>query len=344
MKQIITWDLGATKCAAAVVEYHKENNEFLCKKSGSVKIRSFAALTELSAHIENLLGIRMADADAICIGAAGQYDGECLQLDKGFSQPDKNYPYPMTFAQLAKQQNWPGFAIIHDYSPIVCTTFTSYIQQPKNVKRLNQADIPPHGRRVAVGVGTGIGLKDGVLFPQGDFWLGTNEMGHIGVVVPPLAEKYHQARHEELLKFLRSEQIIKESEPLTFEKLLAGPGMSSIYSFFDRNAKDKSPEEIGDLVRSGRAEETLATFAWYLGLLVGTVQLTFMPEGGIWLTGGVLLNHMEVFDHQDFFLGINASPSYLSLRQQFPLGVLCGSDCAFVGAGYYASKKLLSLT
>ncbi|TAK74675.1 MAG: hypothetical protein EPO11_06555 [Gammaproteobacteria bacterium] len=340
MKKIITWDLGATKCAAAVIEYD-QHQQLSCKKTGCVKIRSLSSLAELAAHIENKLEINMAEADAICIGAAGQYDGECLFLDKGFSEPDKNYPYPMDFARLAKQQNWPAFEIIHDYSPIVCATFTSYLQQTNNVKRLNQAAMNPHGRRVALGVGTGIGLKDGVLFPHGDFWLGTNEMGHIGIVVPPLAEKYYQERHDELLKFLRSEAIIKADEPLTFEKLLAGPGMSYIYSFFDRDAKKQDSEEIGHLVRNGHSEETLATFAWYLGLLVGTVQLTFMPDGGIWMTGGVVLNHLDMFDHPEFFLGITASPAYLPLREQFPLGVLCGSEHAFMGAAYYASKRLL---
>lgn len=333
-KKLIAWDLGATKCAAAVVEFNGHSNSFNCLKSGSIKIRSCESLDELSAQIENMLDVRMQDADAICIGAAGQYDGSTLQLEKG-------YPYPMEFKKLAERHNWPRFDVLHDYSPIVCSTFTNYLDKPSNVKHLNQATLHPQGRRVALGIGTGVGMKDGVLFQNGDFWLGTNEMGHIGITTPPLADRECRQRHDELLKFLRSEGIIQEHEALTFEKILANDGMARIHAFFDRNAKDKTSEEIGDMVRNGQAPETLATFAWYFGLLVGTVQLSFMPDGGIWLTGGVTLSHMEIFEQEAFFKGIEASPTYYNLRQQFPLGVLCGADHAFIGAAYYASKKLI---
>ena len=224
----------------------------------------------------------------------------------------------------------------------MCATFTSYIDEPHHIKRLNHAPLNPTGRRVALGVGTGIGLKDGVLFENGDFWLGTNEFGHIGVITPPLSQKKYLDRHLALLSYLRHEKIISDHEPLTFEKLLAGPGMVHIHSFFNPEEKNKTIEEIGELVRQGKAHETLATFAWYLGLLVGTVQLAFMPDGGIWLTGGVLLNHLELFEQDDFFLGIESSPAYLSLRKQFPLGILCGQNHAFMGGAYYASKRLLS--
>jgi glucokinase len=332
-KTIVAWDLGATKCAAAIVEYDSEHR-LNCKRYGSIKIRSCVSLEELSTRLEDMLGIKMAEADAICIGAAGQYDGDSLQLHSG-------YPYPMGFSALSEQYNWPQFAIVHDYSPIVCATFTPYIDQPENVRRLNEASINPLGRRVALGVGTGIGLKDGVLFPNGDFWLGTNEIGHIGVVTPPLANKIYLERHHELIKFLRSEGILADDEPLTFEKLLAGQGIVRIHSFFDREASKKSSEEIGAHVRNGHADETLALFSWYLGLLVGTVQLAFMPDGGIWLTGGVVLSHLDVFDHEDFYLGIESSPAYWNLRQQFPLGVLCGMEHAFMGSAYYVTKRLL---
>ena len=332
-KKIIAWDLGATKCAAAIVEYRK-NNAFQCKKRACVKIQSHTSLDELSTALENLLEIKMTDADSICIGAAGQYDGEYLQLAAG-------YPYPMGFAALAKQQQWPPFAIVHDYSPVICATFTSYIEETKNIKSLNQAKTNPLGRRVALGIGTGVGLKDGLLLTNGDFWLGTNEVGHIGITTPPLTEKIYLERHHDLLRFLRSDGLLKENETLTFEKILAGRGIVRLHSYFDRHAKYRTSEEIGNLVRRGQANETLATFAWYLGLLVGTVQLSFMPDGGLWLTGGVILNHLEIFDHPDFYNGIESSPAYLNLRQQFPLAVLCNTEHAFMGAAYYASKRLM---
>lgn len=333
-KQIITWDLGATKCAAALV-WQTGDNQFYCKKHACVKIRSYSSLNELSHSIEDLLETKMNEVDSICIGAAGQYDGENLQLAAG-------YPYPMNFAQFAREQHWPPFAVVHDYSPIICATFTSYVEESKNIRLLKQAQINPLGRRVALGIGTGVGLKDGLLMENGDFWLGTNEVGHIGITSPPLAEKSYIERHHDLLGFLRGRGWLLENETLTFEKILAGHGMAHLHAYFNHHTQSKTSEEVGALVRNGQANETLATYAWYVGLLVGTVQLSFMPDGGLWLTGGVLLNHLEIFDHPDFYKGIESSPAYLNLRQQFPLAVMCNTEHAFMGAAYYASKRLIN--
>lgn len=72
---------------------------------------------------------------------------------------------------MANAQKWPHFAVIHDYAPILCATFTSYMASNDNIKRLNSASMDLYGRRVTLGLGTGLGMKDGVLFPNGEFWL-----------------------------------------------------------------------------------------------------------------------------------------------------------------------------
>lgn len=333
-KNIITWDLGATKCAAACVLYDETHESLACISNAEVKVRSCHSLAELVDKLELALKIKMADADAICIGAAGQYDGTHLQLDSG-------YPYSMGFAELAQQQGWPRMEVIHDYSPIVCATFTAYMSEPQNLKRLNTQPINPRGRRVALGVGTGLGLKDGILFANGDFWLGTNEMGHIGIPTPPLAAQEYQERHIEFLHFLRSEGIIKPDEPCTFEKVLSGQGLVRIHAFYKPDTRYHTPEETGLLLQNGKGNETLALFAWYLGLLIGTVQLTFMPDGGIWLTGGIILKYPQLLTHPSLMHGIESSPAYLAQRQQFPLGALCNEQHAFMGGAYYAVKRIL---
>lgn len=335
-QNIIVGDIGATKCAAAIVEYDNNAQELSCKKKLFIKLKDHQSLHELFHNIESQLKIKMSDANAICIGAAGMYDGERLLLESG-------YPYDMCFAQLAKESRWAPFTIIHDYAPIICATFTSHVAKPAHIKKLNQCEINPYGRRVALGIGTGLGLKDGVLFSNGDFWLGTNEMGHIGTTHPPMTDHYYLNRHKELISYLHAAGVLKPDEPLSFEKILSGRGVVRLHQFIHRNSDQLTPEEIGKIIRDGHAQETLEIFAWYLGLFIGTVQLTFMPDGGIWITGGVALNHLEAFDSPEFFKGIEASPAYLDQRKQFPLNVLCHTDHAFMGGAYYAVKRLLHL-
>lgn len=331
VKKIIAWDLGATKCAAGLVEYNPETQALHCKKRFCIKLKETTSLHDMVLKIEAGLDFGMQDADAICIGAAGQYNGHSIQLEGV-------YPYLMPIAQTADDLNWPIFTVLHDYAPIVCATFTTYMQDPKNLKRLNTCKQNPLGRRVALGVGTGLGMKDGVLLENGDFWLGKNEVGHIGITAPPQTDLYLLNRHQELIKFLHSHN----HHPITFEKILSGKGLLRLHQFFYPNYNVESPEEVGERIQSGHAPDVQAAFAWYLGLLIGAVQLSFMPEGGIWLTGGVALKHQAAFDHPEFNLGIQASPAYWTQREEYPLGILQNQDHALLGSGYYASRRLLA--
>lgn len=333
IKRIVAWDLGATKCTAGIVELDDTTTELSCKKNFTVQLANTNSLQDLIGQLELGLNFSMQAADAICIAAAGHYDGQALLHENA-------YPYVMDFANIAQAQKWRAFDVIHDYAPIVCATFTSYMQE-KNIKRLNNCPMNLHGRRVALGIGTGLGLKDGVLFPNGDFWLGKNEIGHIGVTTPPIAHDSHLKRHQEFLSFLQQKLNLQENQPITFEKVLSGQGIVRLYQFFYPTERSLTPEEVGIQMQENKIDEMLDAFAWYIGLFVGTVQLIFMPEGGVWITGGVSIRHSSIFDRKDFLEGIHASPAYLAQRQEYPLGVLRNHEHALMGCGYYASRRLI---
>ena len=334
-KTIIAWDLGATKCAAAIVSYALRTEEFSIKKDFRIRLKECESIDDLVNRVRDGLDMDFQTADAICIGAAGTYDGKHLVSQNG-------YPFPMDFARIKQQQNWPTLDVVHDYVPIVCATFTNYMQLPDGIRYLHHGQFDPYARRVALGVGTGLGLKDGVLFQNGDFWLGSNELGHIGLIIPPDTDPYHIKRHRELQKFMRSSGVLGVGEPLTFEKILSGKGMVRLHQFITGLSHDEpTPEVLGATMQAGEAQESKAIFAWYLGLLIGSVQLMFMPQGGIWVTGGVIQKHLDVFDFPDFYKGIKASPAYMQQREKFPLGALTNPNDAFMGCGYYAVHRLL---
>ncbi len=330
IKTLITWDLGATKCAAGIIEYHSATNQYLTLRRCAIKLTEAQSLDDLITQLEATLLFSMTDADAICIGAAGIYDGTHLILEKA-------YPYDMNFADIAQQRDWPPFAVIHDYAPVVCATFTQCLMDPAYTQHLTPCPINPLGRRVAIGVGTGLGIKDGVLLANGDFWLGQNEGGHIGICLAPETNAATRAQHHALMDFLAR----VDDTPVTFQKILSGSGTVRLQQFFYPDSPDLTPESIGMAIRAGLADKTLKAFAWYLGLFIGTIQLTFMPDGGIWIAGGVVMQHLALFDCPEFQQGIEASPAYLLQRQQFPLGILIHHDNALIGGAHYAVKRLL---
>lgn len=329
---IISCDIGRTKCAAGLITYDSHSQKMTCDKHFSVNILEVDSLEALVASLESSFGLPFSKVDAICIGAAGQYDGEKIVHENA-------YPYPMHFAEIARKQHWAPFEIVHDYTPIICATFTDYMSDANNLKKLNTADIQPYGRRVALGLGTGLGMKDGVLFPDGNFWLGKNEIGHIGVATPPIADDTRRKMHCDLLKFYAADA------PFFFEKILSGPGTVRLYEFFYPEREKLTPRQIWQQANDKNIHnlsEMLDAFAWYMGLFIGTVQLTFMPEGGVWITGGVTLHYLDLFDRPTFKEGIYASPAYLSQRETYPLGILKNPTHAIFGGGYYAAKRLLN--
>lgn len=333
-KYILAMDLGATKCAAGIIQYSQHRGDYVCERDCRINLSDTTSLQDLIRQIEAELNCRFADMDAVCAGAAGQFNGEELCHLEGV------YPYPMRFAELARRENWPHYTILHDYDTVVCATFTSYMHDKNNLLLLNQRKADPCKRRVAFGLGTGVGLKDGVLFPDGNFWLGKNEIGHIGIVHPPAASDDTLRLHQELLKFMREQENMASHLPVTFENVLTGRGLVNMHNFlYPQHAT--CGNEVGKKLAAGEAPELMQLFAWYLGLFIGTVQLIFMPEGGIWMTGGVALNNLDVFKQPALHEGIKASPAYLSERSHYPLGVLTNPQHALIGAGFYAVNRLL---
>lgn len=332
-KTIIAMDLGATKCAAGIVEYHPETHEYGCRKTFSINLAATSSLEDMLQQISAGLGMPLDAADAVCVGAAGQYNGRVLHHFPG-------YPYPMNFAEIAENQKWRKYAVIHDYDTVICSTFTSYMRHPENILRLNNCTPDTHKRRVALGLGTGLGMKDAILMPNGDFWLGKNEIGHIGLIHPPLADPVRLSQHVELMRYLQLTHQ-KQQKTLTFESILTGRGLVNLHQFLYSSNDQLSPEIIGAQMKAGNKPELLDLFSWYLGLLIGSVQLIFMPEGGIWITGGVTMKHLEIFSQPSFLAGIMTSPAFQEERDLYPLGVLVNPEHALIGAGFYAVKRLL---
>lgn len=332
---IITLDLGGTKCAAAIIKHAHDTDQFICDKSCNIPLAETRSLIDLIRQIESQLQIKLSDADAVCIGAAGQYNGrELLHLDGV-------YPYSMPFADIAADEHWPQYAVIHDYDTVVCATFTSYMQDANNVLRLNTCKIEPHKRRVALGLGTGLGMKDGVLMPSGDFWLGKNEVGHIGIINPPQTDTERLAQHQEFMQFLYK-NVKSNQNAITLENILTGRGLTHLHQFLYPGLQSLTPEVIGIQMTNGNIPELLDLFAWYLGVFIGSIELIFMPESGIWITGGVALKNLEIFTQPSFTAGIQTSPAYMHERASYPLGVLKNPQHALIGAGYYAVKRLLN--
>src|SRR3990167_7260761 len=198
-KQIIAvWDLGATKCAVGIVQFDPMMDEFKCTADTVVYLNEYFSLEDLTDGLEKNLNIKFSSVDEILIAGAGIFDGETLHLTNGF-------PYPMTFAKLATSRGWRKMQVVLDYVPIICATFIADLIDKNQVNFIQKGEFNQFGRRVVFGIGTGLGFKDGFLLGQRRFCLGDNEIGHMGVPLPPLVSQDEMQLHTEFMQFLRTQ-------------------------------------------------------------------------------------------------------------------------------------------
>ncbi len=333
-RSYIVWDLGGTKCAAAHVSV-SQDAEYTLLQTDTVRLSAIESLEAMVERFETHLGVRFRDVDAICIAGAGIYDGQTLVN----ANP---YPFEMTLGAIAAREAWPYLSVVHDYTPVICRGFIDAGRcYSEGIITINPGKIDPHGRRIAFGMGTGLGLKDGVMLPTGELWLGHNEMGHVGLACPPSASAEDIERHTAWLDFL---QIQHPDLPLSFETVLSGRGLALLHQFCAGLSEPVSPRQVQVEVAqdSEVTQQTLSLYTWYLGLFLCTVQLAFMPSGGIWMAGGLVERVPQIFSDQyrdSLQRGLSSASVYADFRQSIPVVGLIEPPHVLLGAAYYAHHR-----
>jgi glucokinase len=196
------------------------------------------------------------------------------------------------------------------------------------------------------GVGYGVGVKDAICTTEGGYWYGQNELGHIGLTRPPMTDQMHLAWYDDFVSFL-TQHPVAQLAPLTFETVLSGAGFAWIYQFVTGSSESLTPRQAQQALDENLAvkNQVLSLLAYFLGLFVGTLELIFMPSGGIYIGGGVIKKNLALFSSpviEHFWSGVNSSNAYQSLRQAFPLAVMVEDESVYLGGAFYAEQAYLS--
>lgn len=314
---IISLDIGATKCAAAIMQVI--GGDISCKQQARINLSECDSFLHLTKQLEAQLQFLFKDAGFICIAASGRYK-------QGIIIHERGYPFSMNVAETAKKYNWKAFAVIHDYVPVACATYCDTASTYS--KTLHRGLVKENARRVALGVGTGLGIKDCIKLPSGEYWFGENEAGHVAIPLAPHHDNAMLEKHQALLSFLNEHSLLEHGEGFSFESLLSGNGLVRLHQFTQNSIEPISAKDV--------CKEAWAQFSWYLGLYVATLQLMFMPFGGVWIAGGVIQKNLHLFDSDDFANGLQALPAYSKDRNSMPIYVFCDEMIVHYGCAFYA--------
>ncbi|MEX5729078.1 glucokinase [Rhodovulum iodosum] len=191
------------------------------------------------------------------------------------------------------------------------------------------APVQPGAPRLVVGVGTGFNAAP-VYATGAGLHVPACEAGHVNLPVD-------DAEGQEMARFVAGADGFA-----AVEDVLSGRGLEAVHAWVTRGdaaPRRSAAEIIAEAADSPEARAALTLFAHMLGRVTGNLGLTFLPFGGLYLTGGVaravtphlepcgftrafrakgrfsrLLHDIAVFTVEDDFAALTGCAGYLSAQ------------------------------
>ena len=287
---VLAADIGGTKSNFAV--FKKENDEIITVLEFQIASNRFNLFKDLLNEVKSKIGEN--SIEAICFGVAGPViAGDCKTT---------NLPWDIKKDELATFFNTKKVKILND---LESTAYGMLYLKDDEFVNLNQNSKKIEGNIAVIAAGTGLG--EAILYFDGkSFNPIATEGGHTDFA--PMT-----AQQDELLKFLR----IKFDGHVSYERVLSGPGVSTIYDFLAQSNFAKEPKEIKELAENSDKSamisycafnnydslclETLRVFAEIYGAEAGNLALKSMSLGGVYIGGGVAPKILPVIENGTFF-------------------------------------------
>ncbi|MDQ2088559.1 glucokinase [Marimonas arenosa] len=233
----------------------------------------------------------------VCLAAAGPVSGETIRLT--------NRNWQISRAEIARATGCTDVVLLNDlqamgYALAVSGIAGSAIEQP----------------RLVLALGTGNNAAVAHPLPDGKVW------------VPPAEHGYHS------LPFTTPEDasllaaLIQDFGSSAIEAALSGPGLRRLHRL--RTGESRPADDIA--APAPGCEATLAAALRLLGAYLGSLALTHLPYGGLYLAGAVgraLYQHLSDPGFQHHY---GARGAYSDLMRQFPLRLITDEAAPLHGA------------
>lgn len=319
---ILAGDIGATKTKIALFDGGPDK---------MIKREKY-----LSKNYENLSQIIQLflqgsySLQSVCFGIAGPVEeGRCRAT---------NLPWVVDSQQLAEDLNLSKVWLIND---LEANAYGLSSLSRSELYILNEGK-KQVGHAALISAGTGLG-------EAGLFWDGkrhtpfASEGGHVDFA--PRDEEEIQ-----LWRYLR--QIYGH---VSYERILAGPGLYNLYRFLIESGKEREKEEVKSRIQKEdpptvitesavqkKCQACIRTVSWFsslYGSCAGNLALKFLALGGVYLGGGIAPKIVEFLKKENFMHSFCAKGRFASLLEHIPVKVVLNEDTALLGAINYARMK-----
>jgi len=226
---------------------------------------------------------------------------------------------------------------VHLLNDLEATSYGTQVLQSEDLVVLNRGEVDAEGNIAVIAAGTGLG--EGGLCWVGDHFLAiASEGGHASFAPGNDLEA-------ELWLYLN-----KRFDHVSWERVVSGPGLASIYDFLRDTGRGHEPHRLREELEQGDrsaiitqaalaqrcdlAVRALEFFVSLYGAEAGNLALKFMATGGVFVGGGIAARIVDKLQDGRFMEGfLNKGRMGESLRA-VPVKVIRNDKTALMGAAY----------
>jgi len=322
MATLLAADIGGTKSELAIFEIAAQSYTPVIRKR--YVNRHFSDIS----HVITSFLSEVDTPPLYCsIGVAGIVAGRKAKLT--------NLPWQVECHDLEQQFGFEKVVLINDLTAM-CSGIPLLL--PDDLIELQEGEAA--GRNEVKGViAPGTGLGQGFMVETaGHFFARGSEGGHVDF--GPVNEE-----QVALLSWMQ-----KKKQPVSYETLIAGPGIPALYSFCRdyyaleeshaimeqmKEQKDRTPVIVSGAIRSPSCplcKKTIDLFLSILGSEAGNLALKLYARGGIYVCGGIVPRLVGKVSFSGFMKSFLNKGQMTDLMKSIPVDLVLRGDAALLGA------------
>jgi glucokinase len=328
---ILAGDVGGTKVDLALYDF--TNGKLKAARDKVYKARDYPGLEVI---VKEFLG---ADkVTAACFGVPGPVRDGRLRLT--------NLPWTLDSRELSAGLDIQHVFLIND---LEANGYGVAELAPDQIYTLSEGDASQIGNRALIAAGTGLG--EGLLIWNGRTHIPyPSEGGHTD----------YAPRNEDeidLLRYLKE----KYNGRVSFERVVAGMGLTSIYEFLREVRGMEEPAwltaklaAVGDpnsvitemalTAKSEICEKALDMFVSAYGAESGNLALKVLSVGGLYVGGGIAPRIIEKLKDGTFMKAFTDKGRLSQLLIHMPVRIILEPRAAQLGAAAYAEARAAELS
>ncbi len=313
MKTLVA-DIGGTNSRLAVAKISRTDNEITLENVQKFRNSDFNNFNEVIARYLSSSDYHFINR--MCIAAAGIISETAVEMS--------NLNWKITVPSLQKAASIDEVLIIND---LQAQGYALDFIKSKDLETLIKGShVPsPKNTKLVCGMGTGFNVAIAYQSPFGTF-VPASEYGHARITT---ANKKQN---------LILQQLEKNSSFVSYENILAGPGLSRLDQVLNQR-NDRTPADILAAAGEGelQAKEVGTQLAGFAGQAFGDFALMNMALGGVYLIGGVARAMMPYLKDENFKKNFYARGNFSKIMKKISIYLILDDYAALKGCANYST-------